>query len=82
MSGVLPANFLHDLPSSWFQMIAHTTVLTSAQAAPKTGFHTAPEQLMREALQHFYEDADSLVIKPTVGDSNSNACPNTSRGWD
>jgi hypothetical protein len=22
---------------------------------------------MREALEHFYEDADSLVIKPTVG---------------
>lgn len=41
------------------------------RAAPKTGHHTAEEGLIREALNLFFEDAESCSYSGTSGGVNN-----------
>lgn len=53
--------------------VAAAAAATSAPAAPRTGFHTAPEELVAEALSLFFPDcpADKLTLSATTGGVNN-----------
>eukprot|EP00667_Euglena_gracilis_P010721 EG_transcript_10926 len=44
---------------------------STGTTVPKTGHHTAEEELVREAVAHFFEDPDRVVVTPTTGGVNN-----------
>lgn len=64
---------IHTCPHNHRQVELQSLALlaSTGTTAPKTGHHTAEEELVREAVAHFFEDPDRVVVTPTTGGVNN-----------